>query len=191
MFNLELAGKIWGFFAPRIPFLIVVSWVLPKNWKKIKTAFTEKVYHQLWLVILFNFAVGLLLGLLLPPQMVPKQVEHFHSLGPFFSFLSLCLVAPILEECLFRGLIFDNFEKSNLLPYLLSFFGFTFIHLSWFAFTLPWIEVLKYSLFYMLASFYLIYIYRLSGWNLAFPIAVHFLTNLAAFIIIFTRYKIS
>ena len=81
-------------------------------------------------MILFNFAVGLLLGLLLPPQMIPEQVKAFHNMGPLLSFLQVCLIAPIIEECFFRGLIFDNFGKSNLLPYFLSFFGFTLIHLG-------------------------------------------------------------
>ncbi|RHZ36953.1 CPBP family intramembrane glutamic endopeptidase [endosymbiont GvMRE of Glomus versiforme] len=191
MFNLELAGKIWLLFVGQIPFLICAAWILPKNWKKIKTAFTEKVYHQLWLVVLFNFAAGLLLGLLLSPQMIPEQVKMFHSMGPLLSFLLVCIIAPLVEECFFRGLIFDNFEKNNLLPYLLSFFGFMLMHLGWFIFAFSWIGILKYLIFYGIFSFYLICIYRLSGWNLAFPIAAHFFNNLIVFIIVFTRYKVS
>lgn len=179
MLNSEI---FWSLLLPQIPFLICASWILPREWKRIKSAFSEKIYQQIWLVVLLNFALILLLNLLGGGNQIPKQVLIFRTIGPLATFFFICLVAPIAEECFFRYLIFANFAKNSLWPYLLSFFGFISIHASWFiAAPALWSHLLGYGLL----TAYLIYLYRRSGWNLAFPIAAHFLNNLIFFIIVF------
>lgn len=183
-FNLQF----WNLFLFQIPFLICATWILPREWAKIKMAFREKVYHQIWLVVFLNLTFGLLLNFLLPNEVIPSQLKFFQEMGLFATFLLTCLIAPIAEECFFRYLIFNNFKKNNLLPYLLSFFGFIFMHIRWFSFVdlNSLISFFSFSLF----TFYLIYIYRQSDWNLAFPIVVHFLNNLTIFLSLLLKNKI-
>ena len=133
MLNLGLGSKFWGLLLVQVPFLICATWVLPREWKKIKAAFTEKIYRQIWLVVLFNFALTLLVSLfnLLGTELIPQQVTTFSKMGPLAAFFITCLVAPIAEECFFRYLIFANFAKNNILLYLVSFFGFILGHAVW------------------------------------------------------------
>jgi membrane protease YdiL (CAAX protease family) len=88
-------------------------------------------------------------------------------------FLGLCILAPLVEECVFRYFIFKIFGKKNLFPYLLSFFSFIFYHYSWQGENIA-ILFLQYSV----ASFGLIYVYKKSNWNLLSPILLHSLINL-------------
>jgi membrane protease YdiL (CAAX protease family) len=39
-----------------------------------------------------------------------------------------CLVAPIIEECLYRFFIFEVLGKRNIFSYLLSYFTFILAH---------------------------------------------------------------
>lgn len=185
MLNLGLGSGFWSLLSFQVPFLICAAWVLPREWKRIKAAFTEIIYHQIWLVVLLNFAFILLLNLVGSGELIFEQVKTFRKIGPLATFFLTCLIAPIAEECFFRYLIFDNFSKNSFLPYLFSFFGFVFVHMGWLIGTANfWFHLLGYGLF----AFYLIYLYRQSGWNLAFPMVAHFLNNLIFFIIIFAKY---
>ena len=88
-------------------------------------------------------------------------------------FFGLCIFAPIIEECIYRYLVFKIFGKKNLLSYLISFFAFVLVHYCWRGESIG-VLFLQYSL----ASFGLIYIYEKSNWNLLSPILLHSLINL-------------
>lgn len=81
-------------------------------------------------MVLLNFVFILLLNLLGSGELISEQVKTFRKIGPLATFLLTCLIAPVAEECFFRYLIFDNFAKNSFLPYLFSFFGFTFVHMG-------------------------------------------------------------
>ena len=185
--SLGFISEFWSLLFFQIPFLICATWVLPREWKRIKATFKEKIYHPIWSIVLFNFIFVLLLGLLGSGKLISSQVIVFHRMGPLATFFLTCLIAPVAEECFFRYLIFSNFAKNNFLPYLLSFFGFIIAHMGWFVYATKdaWSHLLGYGIF----NFYLIYLYRQSGWNLAFPIVAHFLNNLVFFILVFAKYK--
>jgi len=185
---LKFSGsEVWSLLLAQVPFLICTFWILPREWKTIKSAFKEKIYQQIWLAVIINFILALLLGMVGFSKLNPRQVITFHRIGPLMTFFLTCLITPIAEECFFRYLIFANFAKNSFLPYLLSFFGFITMHVGWFINAEDvWFRLLSYGIL----TFYLIYLYRKSGWNLAFPMVAHFLNNLAFFIIVFTKYKI-
>jgi len=63
-----------------------------------------------------------------------QQLETFKK-SPTLLFILACLIAPITEECFFRYLIFENFNKKKLIPYLFSFFGFILMHSTYFSFS--------------------------------------------------------
>jgi uncharacterized protein len=85
--------------------------------------------------------MALLFGVTMPlMSLIPisdffkKVFIEFGSQTGFFSFLSIVIAAPILEELIFRGVILDGFLKrySPTKAILFSSFLFGFIHLN------PW-----------------------------------------------------
>ena len=176
----------------QLPFLICATWVIPSQWKKIKSAFTEwDRYKNFWIPILllslFNLTIALLF--LSPERINPKIIAAYSQLSPAGLFFLACIVAPIAEECFFRYLIFANFKKNNLFPYLLSAVSFILVHFSYFEFSL--VGLLSLIFLYLPLTVYLIFVYYLSDWNLTFPIVVHFLNNLVVFITIASKIKLS
>jgi membrane protease YdiL (CAAX protease family) len=59
---------------------------------------------------------------------VKKENIPFYSISPFFAFIAVVIVGPIIEESVFRYLIFEIFSKNNLLSYILSAVAFIFLH---------------------------------------------------------------
>ena len=167
----------------QLPFIVCATWVIPSQWKKMKLAFTEwNHYKNFWIPVLTLASINLLFLLifLTPEKINPKLIEFYARLSPVGLFFLACIVAPIAEECFFRHLIFANFKKNNLFPYLLSTVSFILVHLGYFGFSL--LGFLTLFSYYLPLTLYLIFIYYLSDWNLTFPIVVHFLNNLIVFL---------
>lgn len=51
-----------------------------------------------------------------------------YSISPLLCFILVCIIAPLGEECVFRYIIFEIFDKNNPLPYILSGGSFIFMH---------------------------------------------------------------
>jgi membrane protease YdiL (CAAX protease family) len=83
----------------------------------------------------------------------------------------MCVLAPIVEEGIFRYFIFQTFGRKNLLSYLISFFTFILAHYH------RGENILLLFLQYSVATMAFIYIYKKSGWKLLSPILLHSLTN--------------
>jgi hypothetical protein len=64
------------------------------------------------------------------PQDLKKKPVNlpFYSFSPIFCFITIVIIAPIVEESIFRYLIFEIFDKNNPLAYILSGLGFIFLH---------------------------------------------------------------
>ena len=84
----------------------------------------------------------------------------------------MCVLAPIVEECIFRYFIFRIFGKKNPLAYLCSFFTFILAHYH------QGENVFLLFFQYSVATLGFIYIYKKSGWKLLSPILLHSLVNL-------------
>jgi len=64
-----------------------------------------------------------------PQDLKKKSVNlPFYNISRIFSFITIVIIAPIVEECVFRYLIFEIFDKNNPLAYILSGLGFIFLH---------------------------------------------------------------
>lgn len=188
--NSEVWKEIAISLIKQLPFLICATWVIPSQWKKMKSAFTEwDRYKSFWIPILALFLFNLLIALVFLPlkRINPKIIELYSNLQPIGLFFLACIVAPIAEECFFRYLIFANFKKNNLFPYLLSAVSFILVHFGYFEFSL--LGFLSLIILYLPLTIYLIFVYYLSDWNLAFPIAVHFLNNLIVFIALASKIR--
>ena len=104
----------------------------------------------------------------------------------FLNFAFIVILAPIIEECVFRYLIFEIFSKDNPVDYIFS--GLSFIFLHWLGPTLGVgggllnFTAIKFLLLtYLPITIFLIWVYRKSKWNITYPIYFHFLWNLVAF----------
>ena len=58
------------------------------------------------------------------PQEVKKEPVSIY----FLNFAFIVILAPIIEECVFRYLIFEIFSKDNPLAYIFSGLSFIFLH---------------------------------------------------------------
>lgn len=118
------------------------------------------------------------------PQEVKKEPVSIY----FLNFAFIVILAPIIEECVFRYLIFEIFSKDNPLAYIFS--GLSFIFLHWLGPTLGVgggllnFTTIKFLLLtYLPMAIFLIWVYRKSKWNITYPIYFHFLWNLIAFLL--------
>ena len=97
----------------------------------------------------------------------------------FFDFVFVVILAPIIEECLFRHLIFEIFNKNSFFPYILSGLGFIFFH--WKGGLLNFTTISLLIITYLPMTILFIYAYRKGKWNITYPIFFHLLWNLIAF----------
>ncbi|CAJ0832425.1 9721_t:CDS:10, partial [Entrophospora sp. SA101] len=81
-----------------------------------------------------------------------------YNISWIFSFITVVLIAPIVEECVFRYLIFEIFNKNNPLAYICSGLGFIFLH--WGGGVLNFTTIGFLLLSYLPMTIFFIYAYR-------------------------------
>ena len=57
-----------------------------------------------------------------------KSPLPLYDISPILCFILICIIAPLGEECVFRYVIFEIFDKNNPLAYFLSGGSFIFLH---------------------------------------------------------------
>lgn len=147
-----------------------------------------------WCIVTIFMALGLdyilsygvaLVSMLLPvlgeenpnDQAVMELVEQSSGVVKAVSIF----LAPLVEEVLFRGVIFGGVRKKNrVLAYVLSIAIFALLHVWQYAFAAGDWTVLIYVLQYIPVSFALAWCYERSG-SLWCPIAFHMLINAMSF----------
>lgn len=103
--------------------------------------------------------------------------------NPLPLILSACLIVPVTEECLVRGMIFAPLcRKSPLLAYVVSALVFSVMHMIASIGEMTWLDAVENLLTYVPSSIALGWVYQYSGTIIA-PIALHCLTNLIAFLL--------
>jgi membrane protease YdiL (CAAX protease family) len=129
---------------------------------------------------LFNYAavflLALLLSLVVKDAANPNQQEIVSQtkLDPNVMIVIAVLLAPVVEETLFRGALFGTLRsKSRLLAYIVSMLLFSAYHL-W-HYKLEW-PTLIYMLQYIPASLALTWCYERSG-SIWAPIVLHAAVN--------------
>ena len=100
--------------------------------------------------------------------------------APKLTFIIIVLVAPFVEEVLFRGLVFGNLKgKSLTVAYVLSCVLFALSHVWQFAVDAPTVAHFVVMLQYLAPGFVLAWSYDRSG-TLWTPIALHAVFNALA-----------
>ncbi len=91
-----------------------------------------------------------------------------------------CLLVPVAEEVLYRGLMFRSiFDRSPLAAYVISMTAFAAIHVVGYVGRYEPLLLLLCFLQYLPAGYCLAFAYHRSG-TIAAPILMHILTNIAA-----------
>ena len=101
--------------------------------------------------------------------------------NPIFTAVLSILLAPLIEETLFRGLIFGNLYRVNrVLAYLVTALGFSAIHVIGYLGVLSPVEILLSLLQYVPATVILCGVYAYTDTIYA-PMLLHAIINLIAF----------
>ena len=167
---------------------LIVFWVWKQEKKKIwyslrkeKKRILRTVLKSLFFFALLHFAFKFILTSIAPDLL--SKSEKINMLGDIIAdrnenpgrfgliIFGLCVLAPIIEECIFRYFIFYLLGKKNPFSYFFSFFSFVLAHYHWEENI--WVLFFQYSA----ASLGFIYVYGKSRWNLLAPILLHSLAN--------------
>jgi len=146
------------------------------RWKKTLLA----VPVALLLYFALNFVVNLVVLSIRPDFANQNNDTVVQLLGanPVFAVIMAVILAPIIEETLFRGLIFGNLLRVNrLLAYAVTALGFAAIHVVSYLGTLTPLDALLSILQYLPAAVVLGALYEHTD-NLTAPILLHAAVNL-------------
>ncbi len=149
------------------------------QWKKILIA----VPAALVVYFLLSLLVNLIILSLLPAfdNRNNDAILGMMDGSPAFVFLLSVLLAPVIEETLFRGLIFGNLRRlSRLLAYAATALGFSAIHVVGYLGVLSAAEILLSLVQYFPATLILCGLYEYSDTIYA-PMLLHAFINLIAF----------
>lgn len=135
------------------------------------------------------FAISLLTSsiiLLIDPNFANQNNNAIMSIldsDPVFVFIMAVLMAPVIEESLFRGLIFGNLCRVNrLLAYLITILAFASIHIVGYLGTMSPVDVLLSVLQYVPAGIVLCAVYQLTD-SILTPMLLHGCINLIAYLV--------
>lgn len=136
--NNELSMLIYYLLSIGGPFWMVYT--IKKRKTKIGS-FNLQLKNPRILLFVILGAIALISGVVTPlselipmPEWFKKAILELAGQKSVYSFLTLVIAAPILEELIFRGIVLDGLLKrySPLISILLSSFLFGFVHLN------PW-----------------------------------------------------
>jgi membrane protease YdiL (CAAX protease family) len=92
----------------------------------------------------------------------------------------IVVLVPVVEETLFRGMIFRNlYDRSPAGAYLISMFAFAAIHVTGYIGSVEPVYILLSFLQYLPAGYCLCFAYRRSG-TIISPILMHMIVNAVA-----------
>ncbi len=154
-----------------------------------KTSTYKTVFIGFILFLVLSIILGLIVqifGISIVESENQKQIVDLANKGnPLLFFLSVVVVAPILEEIVFRyslvGLIeqFITYKRLKFIPYLLAAIIFGMLHDTT-VFTNFSVESLILFLRYLLPSLVIVSVYYISDKNLISVILVHAVFNLVS-----------
>lgn len=153
-----------------------------------------KILRAMPAALLLYFGLTFLIGFFvtaLQPDFVNQNNDAVFGMlkdSPTFVFLLSVILAPVIEETIFRGLVFSNLQRFNRpLAYALTALFFAFIHVSGYTAILTPLEVFLSILQYLPATFVLCAMYERSNTIYA-PILLHAAINLINCVVMLVVY---
>ena len=177
----DITCNIW-YYAIGLAFTLVAMWkFLRQSYENMLNRFAYS-----FAMILAAYAVDLLLSLVLQLFMtflgelpVPNNDTILDLAGQNYRrmFAVAVFMAPLVEECLFRGVIFRNlYSKSPWAAYLISMLAFALIHIVGFLGSYSPVDILLCMLQYLPAGLCLAWS-CIRGQTIFSPIVIHALVN--------------
>jgi len=171
-----IRDNLVGFFAMPIAIFFIL-WRMKKRKIPLSELGSLEIQRKPLFLSIFLLAAFLLLEELyfyvLGIEM-PESFIEFMLAEPIFSFISVVLVAPIIEEFLFRGFLYSQLRRSFLKDWgaiIVSSLIWTAIHFQY---------EIGILFFLFLFGLFLGY-FRIKYNSLLIPVALHAINNLIAF----------
>ncbi|MCL2563245.1 MAG: CPBP family intramembrane metalloprotease [Oscillospiraceae bacterium] len=186
-FRVDLVTLNIIYFSVGVLFLAIA---MRRYLKESFTRFRQYGISNLWviltgfgLVLVLAYGLGALLLILAPDAVNHNQeaIEEIVRQSFFPALFMTVILAPILEELLFRGAIFAPLRKKNrILAYVVSVLTFAFLHIATTVFFgNPNADILLIMLLYIPPGLVFAWVYEKSGTIWA-PIILHAVWNLFA-----------
>ena len=174
-----IRDNLVGFFAMPIAIFFIL-WRMKKRKIPLSELGSLEIHRKPLFLSIFLLAAFLLLEELyfyvLGIEM-PESFIEFMLAEPIFSFISVVLVAPIIEEFLFRGFLYSQLRRSFLKDWgaiVVSSLVWTAIHFQY---------EIGILFFLFLFGIFLGY-FRIKYNSLLIPIALHAINNLLSFLLV-------
>ena len=192
LFGLTISPTVLNILYDVINFICIIGIFHAFLWASVKAAWEKplKCLRYAFQGFLIYYACELLLSVILAPWVGPwfsnVNDETVIALSQehtgLFIFCSVLLV-PIIEETLFRGLIFQSLHhKGRILSYCVSVAAFAAIHVVGYVGAYDYLTLLLCFLQYLPAGIALAMVYEQADTIVA-PITMHIIVNLIAFIV--------
>ena len=174
-----IRDNLVGFFAMPIA-IVFILWRMKKRKIPLSELGSLEIQRNPLFLSIFLLAAFLLLEELyfyvLGIEM-PESFIEFMLAEPIFSFISVVLVAPVIEEFLFRGFLYSQLRRSFLKDWgaiVVSSMVWTAIHFQY---------EIGILFFLFLFGLFLGY-FRIKYNSLLIPIALHAINNLLSFLLV-------
>ena len=174
-----IRDNLVGFFAMPIAIFFIL-WRMKKRKIPLSELGSLEIQRKPLFLSIFLLAAFLLLEELyfyvLGIEM-PESFIEFMLAEPIFSFISVVLVAPVIEEFLFRGFLYSQLRRSFLKDWgaiVVSSLVWTAIHFQY---------EIGILFFLFLFGLFLGY-FRIKYNSLLIPIALHAINNLLSFLLV-------
>lgn len=172
---------------------ILVGWVLKdtmiQQWKDFRKNFKDHLLYGLFVGTGLIYIVGIIGGLITlalggsSSSENQAMIQTLTIAHPIMMFVTTVVFAPILEEMIFRGIVFSwAYELNPIFAHFLSAFIFGFVHIMISVLSgnlFEWVQIFSY--FFM--GFVLSYLYEKKN-NIYVPILTHATNNLISMIMI-------
>ena len=162
-----------------------------KSFDRFKQGDVKRIFSTLGVMLLFTFTYNVLI-ISLGVDAIGGNANQSNVIdliygSPTLAFISMIILAPVLEEVTYRYFVYGGISKYNRkLAIVLSGFIFMCVHATA-SFSQPVDDMFRELILlppYMFSGMALAYSYDKTS-NLAIPIAIHALNNLFSFIVCF------
>jgi len=185
LINVELSTANLNVLYYCISFIFVLCFLfkyMRTNFSYFTGSFLDTLKTVVWGYVLYNaamFVIQMLLSLVLEKLANPNtsDINELVKLNPNSMIVVAVLMAPIVEEMLFRGVVFGTIRRKNrILAYVVSALLFSVYHLWRYMLDgLSW-DLLLYLVQYIPPSIVLAWCYEKSR-NVWAPVFLHMMIN--------------
>ena len=192
--DMKILGVYLNMICSLVSFIFAVYLLrdfIKDNIKRFKENFLDNILYSMTIGIIMMYMVSIIANLLINFILGGSSNDSANQLlfetyikkDAILMIIQSVILAPILEELLFRGLIFRSLrDKGKVFAFALSSFLFGFLHIYSALFAGD-LTQLVYLLSYGGMGFVLTYAYEVKG-NICVPILIHMLNNLIAVMVL-------